>query len=492
MASARLLNSKSHLIPGKLKVSELIFEVPKDYTNPERGTIQLFARSVIRQEKPATVPSEEDIRKKAQKPYFVYLQGGPGFGCPPPQNSWITNAILDRGYQMLYLDQRGTGLSTPISAATLALQGDTHRQADYLKLFRADSIVRDCEAVRKTLTAEYPIELKKWSVFGQSFGGFCILTYLSFYPQGLREAFTSGGLAPVGKTTDQVYKATFQKVIERNKAYYTVRCTLFGGSHYGNRHLWFEKWLLISRLQKYPEDVETVQSLCFHIKAKGGLALPSGGKLTVRGLLTLGRAFGAHGGLDVVHDLILRCNTDLAQFQFITRPTLSALESALTFDDNVIYAVLHEAIYCQGIASNWSAERVGRKLTQFQWLVGSPQSAAAVRDGPLYFSGEMIFPFLFDIFPELEKLAQVADIIANYTGWPDLYDESQLARNEVPLYSATYIDDMYVDYDLAQDTAKLVKNCKQFITNSMYHDAIRSKTDLVLKELFALRDDSID
>jgi hypothetical protein len=77
---------------------------------------------------------------------------------------------------MLYLDQRGTGLSTPISAATLALQGDIHRQADYLKLFRADSIVKDCEAIRKTLTEDYPSELKKWSILGQSFGGFCVLT----------------------------------------------------------------------------------------------------------------------------------------------------------------------------------------------------------------------------------------------------------------------------------------------------------------------------
>lgn len=64
--------------------------------------------------------------------------------------------------------------------------------------------------------------LQKWSVFGQSFGGFCILTYLSFFPQGLREAFMSGGLAPVGKSPDQVYKATYQKVIERNRAYYSV------------------------------------------------------------------------------------------------------------------------------------------------------------------------------------------------------------------------------------------------------------------------------
>lgn len=74
----------------------------------------------------------------------------------------MTNTVLDKGYQMLYLDQRGTGLSNPITALTLAEQGDVHRQAEYLKLFRADSIVKDCEAIRKTLTKDYPTELKKW------------------------------------------------------------------------------------------------------------------------------------------------------------------------------------------------------------------------------------------------------------------------------------------------------------------------------------------
>jgi len=232
--------------------------------------------------------------------------------------------------------------------------------------------------------------------------------------------------------------------------------------------------------------------LAFHIKSKGGLSLPSGGVLTVRGLLTLGRNFGFHGGLDTVHDLILGASSDLKQFQFITRPTLSALESALTFDDAVLYAILHEACYCSGNSSNWSAERVGKSLREFQWLSGSPQSASSVREMPLFFSGEMIYPFLFDLFPELEKLSQVADILAKYNGWPELYDEWQLARNEVPLYAATFVDDMYVDYDLAQETAKLVKNCKQYITNGMYHDAIRSKTDDIMKELFKLRDDSVD
>jgi hypothetical protein len=51
---------------------------------------------------------------------------------------------------------------------------------------------------------------------------------------------------------------------------------------------------------------------------------------------------------------------------------------------------------------------------------------------------------------------------------------------------------MYVDFGIAQQTARLVKNCRQYITNGMYHNALRDKTEDVLKELFVLRDDPID
>ncbi len=51
---------------------------------------------------------------------------------------------------------------------------------------------------------------------------------------------------------------------------------------------------------------------------------------------------------------------------------------------------------------------------------------------------------------------------------------------------------MYVDFAIAQQTARLVKNCRQYITNGMYHNALTSKTDEVMKGLFALRDDPID
>lgn len=217
MSLARLIETKTHLMAGKLQITEFIFQVPIDYTNPDLGSIQLFARSATKYEKPAKLATDEENRKSLQKPWLVYLQGGPGYGCPSPQNSNITSAILEKGYQMLYLDQRGTGQSNPITVESLLLRGNTQEQFDYLKHFRADNIVRDCEAVRKVLTKNYPTELEKWSLFGQSFGGFCAFTYLSKYPDGLREAFITGGIPPIGCSPDDVYQATYKKLIERNK-----------------------------------------------------------------------------------------------------------------------------------------------------------------------------------------------------------------------------------------------------------------------------------
>jgi len=48
---------------------------------------------------------------------------------------------------------------------------------------RADSIVFDAELIRKALV---PLDNTqgKWSILGQSFGGFCAFTYLSLAPEG--------------------------------------------------------------------------------------------------------------------------------------------------------------------------------------------------------------------------------------------------------------------------------------------------------------------
>jgi hypothetical protein len=58
----------------------------------------------------------------------------------PPSNSGMLKVLMDKGYQVLQLDQRGTGLSTPISGAILLDHRNLEEQVAYLKMFRADNI----------------------------------------------------------------------------------------------------------------------------------------------------------------------------------------------------------------------------------------------------------------------------------------------------------------------------------------------------------------
>ena len=61
--------------------------------------------------------------------------------------------------------------------------------------------MRDAECFREHLGAD------RWSVLGQSFGGFCTLHCLT-RSGVVREAFFTGGLPP-GRPVDEVYATTF-------------------------------------------------------------------------------------------------------------------------------------------------------------------------------------------------------------------------------------------------------------------------------------------
>ena len=73
----------------------------------------------------------------------------------------------------------------------------------------------DAELIRKKVTGGRP-----WSVLGQSFGGFCTVAYLSQAPDGLREAFVTGGLPGLDTTADDVYRRTYQMVAAKNREHY--------------------------------------------------------------------------------------------------------------------------------------------------------------------------------------------------------------------------------------------------------------------------------
>ena len=282
------------------------------------------------------------------------------------------------------------------------------------------------------------------------------MNYLSRFPEGLQEVFTVGGLPPLVQDACQVYNKLFRKVKQRNKAYY----------------------------QKYTEDIHRVKDIVRYIQ-KEDVKLPSGGKLSVLRLRQLGMDFGFHGSIDTVHEMITRFTSDLNQFGFFTRPTLTAFDAMVPFDLVPLYALLHEPCYAQRAAPWWAADRS---------MSGFPEFTRIPVDGPepILFTGEMIFRDMFKDFDELRGLLDTADHLAKAQDWPELYDEAQLAKNEVPVYSATFVEDMYVDFDFARETASKIKGCKSFITNVMYHDALANKSDELMKQLFALRDDTID
>ena len=81
------------------------------------------------------------------------------------------------------------------------------------------ALVRDCEHIRQILLGqkENPDD-RKWTLLGQSYGGWCSFTYLSFFPEGLKEVFLTGGMAGLMPNPDHDYEKLVRTSIS---LYYT-------------------------------------------------------------------------------------------------------------------------------------------------------------------------------------------------------------------------------------------------------------------------------
>jgi pimeloyl-ACP methyl ester carboxylesterase len=415
------------------------FDVPLDYQAPDSPRIKVFAREVI--------ATHTGTGKTKHLPWLVFLQGGPGFAAPRPESldGWLKRALKD--YRVLLLDQRGTGLSTPVTHETMESFPDAQAQADYLKHFRADNIVRDCETIRATMADGAP-----WAVLGQSYGGFCITTYLSMAPEGLSKAIILGGLPPLVNNPDDVYKATFKRVVEKNNRYY----------------------------QRFPADAPAIEKIVTHLRSHH-VELPSTEVLSARRFLQLGISFGmncAGNNMTAIHYLLEGAFIANSEKEKLSYNFLRNVDRMMSYNSNPIYSLLHEAIYCQNSASNWSAERVLNQFPQFQ-----------ADHRPTFFTGEMIFPWMFDEYECLKPLKEAAQLLATYDQWPKLYDVGVLRRNTVPCVATIYYNDMYVDRRFAEETADNIHGMKLWITNQYEHDAIRQDGERVLDRLLAILDD---
>jgi pimeloyl-ACP methyl ester carboxylesterase len=420
-----------HRLPG-IVLTDHEFNVPLNYAAPDGERISIFGREVVANDK-----------EKNDLPWLVFFQGGPGMEAPRPESSsaWLKRALQE--YRVFLLDQRGTGCSTPVNYQTLTRFATTREQADYLKNFRADSIVRDAELIRRELLGESG----RWSVLGQSYGGFCVTHYLSVAPHGLKEAIMTGGLPPINRLPDDVYRATYQRASDKNRLYY----------------------------ERYPEDIERVREIVDYLESHE-VSLPGGDRLTPRRFQQLGIAFGMSNGLEQVHYLLEKAFLRDVSGRQISYAFLRGFENSLSFETNPIYAILHESIYCEETASNWSADRVRQEYPEFG--IG--------RNQPVCFTGEMVYPWMFDEYKYLRPLKEAAEILATYSGWPMLYDKSVLQSNTVPCAAAIYYNDMYVERTLSEETAKNIRGIKLWITNEYEHNGLRADGEKVLGRLLGM------
>ncbi len=399
-------------VPGAV-LTEREHIVPLVHGDPSRGTITIFTREVA-------APDGLD------RPYLVYLQGGPGMEATrptSPPSGWMARALAD--FRVLLLDQRGTGRSTPVGTD---LPGNTAaNKAEYLTHFRADSIVRDLELIRAELGVD------RWSILGQSFGGFTSLTYLSIAPEGLRESLITGGLAPItGLPVDDVYAATWGRVREANDRYHA----------------------------RYPGDRDRLRDILRRLDADD-VRLPDGDRLTARRFRQLGMWLGDSAGFDRLHHVL--------ELPFGSPAFLHDVQHASGWERNPIYADLHESSYADGGATRWSAHRL------------APEDALS---GDLL-SAEHVFPWMWEDYGGLRPHREVAELLAAHP-WPRLYDPDRLARNEVPVAATIYVDDVYVERRFAEATARGVRGLRPWITNEYAHNGLRADGDRVVGRLLDL------
>lgn len=422
-----------------MRTAEHYFTVPLNHFAAAPGdggagpeTITVFAREYV--------SSDHSNAEAEDLPWLLFLQGGPGGRGNRLASLGGWSKAAARDFRILMLDQRGTGLSSPIDRNSLPARGTAAAQAAYLEHFRADSIVADAEFIRAALGSG------PWSIYGQSYGGFCALTYLSFAPEGVKEALITGGLAPLDGHADDVYRATFGRVAARNTEYF--------------------EW--------YPEDRLTVERIAAHLRQAEEF-LPDGGRLTVERFQMVGAFLGGNTRVDGLHYLLEGAFTDTPDGPRLSDTFLEQVQGIVSRRSNPLYALMHESIYGQDQATSWAAWRILGEYPEFR-----PDAE------PLLLTGEMVYPWYFEQDAALEPLREVAHLLAAKPDWKPLYDRRRLAANSVPTAAAVYRDDIYVDRVLSLETAGAVRGLQVWETAEFHHDGISDDGEAIFSRLLGM------
>jgi hypothetical protein len=170
---------------------------------------------------------------------------------------------------------------------------------------------------------------------------------------------------------------------------------------------------------------------------------------------------GDSAGFELLHHVV--------ELPFGSLAFLSDAEGGLKFGRNPIYATLHESSYADGVATRWSSHRL------------LPDEVEAGR----LFTAEHVFPWMWEDYAALRPHRAAADILAEHP-WPALYDADRLRHNDVPVAATIYVNDLYVERDFAEETARAIRGLRSWETDEYEHNGLRADGERVLGRLIDL------
>lgn len=343
-------------------------------------------------------------------PPLLFLQGGPGNPAPRLMQGWIPEAL--KHYRVFLLDERGTGRSGKIDKGTPHLI-----RPEILSKLRCPEVVQDAEDLRRHLGFE------TWDVLGNSFGALCTASYLSFAPEGIGKAFLTGALPHIGWTPDEYNEITLELVDKRCQSFYDA----------------------------VPYAEENVRKVCAHLD-KTEEFLPTGEKLSANRFRFIGVALGAEFGVTMLANLLE--SPFYEHENRLRKDFLAQVSSFISTETNPLWPVVHQTLI-------GSSKNVGKDR-----LEADPTS-----DAPYYLLGNHFFPHHFAEDPALTPFKSAVEEMETYN-FPPLFDEAQLAQNEVPATVALYDRDMFVPINLAKEAASKIGNLTVWTHPEWDHDAI--------------------